>query len=378
MSRINLVIADHDSEYVESLVAFILSKHSARFRVSSFTNARQLADYVLNNEQRADIFLVNSSIYNEAVKVYNKAVNLNSIKSIIILTDNMSTGELHGCKSIYKYQHGDAIINSIIKILSEDSENRSFNIKGNKKTILAAVYSPAGGTGKTSIALGCSILCSRENLSVFYLNLEDMPPIGFFPSNDSNANLSNVVFHIKYRTKNFDLRIEGCRSTHQDYGIHYFAPPDSVSELDELKDEDALFLVDRLQAIGQYDVVFIDMCSSFSKRNRTLLEVCDYVFFVHIAGKVPACKARAFSREISIMMQEEDTAIPDKLIPVLNKYRYGDNYDFEGIDLFSNRPFYNIPYIEELDVLDSMDMAVNPDNEFAIQLGRVLKASGII
>jgi MinD-like ATPase involved in chromosome partitioning or flagellar assembly len=60
-----------------------------------------------------------------------------------------------------------------------------------------SVVSPAGGTGKSSIAAGCSILCAGRGMRAFYMDLEDIPSTEMFFHGDSRQSFSNVIYQLK-------------------------------------------------------------------------------------------------------------------------------------------------------------------------------------
>lgn len=369
MSRINLVIADCDSEYVEGLVKFLISKYTGKFNVSSFTKKEHLTRFLIKDGKSADILLLSPAVYEKSITVKN-------INTIIFLSEKDYQKEFDGWNAIYKYQHGDRLVGSVLNIFSDNNRDRAFTTDRSSKTSLIAVYSPSGGIGKTSIAIGCSILSARENLSIFYLNLEDVPSSNLFSESLNGLSFSNVIFDIKERRPNFTLRIEGSRNVHQENGVYYFAPPDSLRELNEIHEEDMEFFINQFKTADQYDAVFIDMSSSFNQKNKVVLEKCDEIFFI-LENSTSLYKAKLFESEIEILIQKDKSTIPEKVKPIVNKYRGCDYLGMESISIFCKKVTAKVPFVHELGISNDMEFTLNTHGEFKSSLREILKSSQV-
>ena len=60
-----------------------------------------------------------------------------------------------------------------------------------------AVYSPIGGSGKSTIAAGLSVQCARRGMKVLYLNFERASCTSAFFNPGQGVNLSRVMLSIK-------------------------------------------------------------------------------------------------------------------------------------------------------------------------------------
>jgi len=369
MSRITLAIADLDEQYLESLTGFLVSEYPHRFHVNTFSQINGLKAFFAMGGKKADIFLAAPSILSE-IDIKECAC------TVVLLSDNRACGEFDGMHAVYKYQHADELISAVMRIYSDESGERGTYPGSNKKTVAVALYSPSGGSGKTSVALGLSALCTMEGLQSFYLNLEDIPSSGCFSDESPKYNFSNVIFELKDPKPNFSLKMEASRCIHKQFGIHYFPPADSVREVNKLNSPEISFLIRQLKALGQYDAIFADMSCGLNEVNIALLEACDEIIVLLDCHETSVHKAFVFANELKIIFGKDFPDITEKITPVINKYSGMALPETES--LFGKPPAARLPHIYELNTLNNIWTAMLNNREFANGLDRVLKACGIL
>ncbi|WP_460997254.1 hypothetical protein, partial [Staphylococcus aureus] len=103
------------------------------------------------------------------------------------------------------------------------------------------------------------------------------------------------------------MKIEGAGCIDPKYRVHYFPPPDSVMEMEEILPDELQRLVRQIKAMRQYDIVFVDMSSCFNSRNIALLEACDEILFVIAQDSLSNTKAKSFINELDILSQKNNT-----------------------------------------------------------------------
>ena len=170
MGRLSLVIADYDAEYLQNFEKYLITYHPKRFELTSFSSADHLNAY-LGEFHKIDILLVGSKMYKEMIGTGNPEI-------VLILSENESIAQT-GAEAVNKYQHMDRLISEVLRLYTLRSR-KDCRVSCNEGTRVISIVSPAGGTGKSSIAAGCSILCAGRGMRAFYLNLEDIPSTGMF------------------------------------------------------------------------------------------------------------------------------------------------------------------------------------------------------
>ncbi len=337
MWRIKLVIADTDETYLENLVNFFMRSHSGRFQVNSFTKQEYLYKFLQEEEPRADILLVSPDLFTAPIPE-------NRVKTVILLTGGRIPSELGHLESVGKYQHGDRLVAGILRIYSESNKEEVFLSDGGKPTRLIAVYSPSGGTGKTTIAVNLCMQCISRGLSSFYLNLESIPSTSSFFTSKNEQNLSHMLFYIKEKNKNLGLRVEALKSIDAT-GVHYFEPQDRLAEVEDMSAEELNVLLGQMKKLNQYDAVVVDMSSSFSRQNLGILKFCDFIVFVLDPALASYTRARVLEKELDILAEKENVHIRDKIIPIFNKYSPDSFYEAEGLALTDMHTSVKLPVV---------------------------------
>lgn len=364
MSKLHLVIADKDEAYVEGIVNYIVNNYGKRFKVNSFTKEEYLLNYFSENKKHIDILLI-------CPEWYKKSIHMDRVVIPIILSGGILTDKIKDCEVINKYQRGDRLVSSIINCFVEASPNRYYVTDSNKKTKIIAVYSPAGGVGKTSVAVGTSMKYAEKGSLIFYLNLEDIQSTAHFFNCDDSKNLSHILYHIKERKKNIALKIEGIRSIDSEYKIHYFLPPDSVFDLNETSSDEIEYLIEQLRIWDNYDVVFVDMSTNMDEKNISILKASDQILLVFSQEELSRVKVDSFIEELNILSKRNNLDLIDKLTIVENKYMPNRISKIE--ELNNKSTAVKIPVVEEPIVIYKDSYKKEMKREFRDALDKLLE-----
>jgi len=90
---------------------------------------------------------------------------------------------------------------------------------------VVAIYSPIGGSGKTTVAVNSAVHCAKKGLEVFYLNLENFQSTPLYFNCKKERNLSELLRCLK-QGRNVAAKIRQIKQKDADYGVHYFVPPE--------------------------------------------------------------------------------------------------------------------------------------------------------
>ena len=310
MGRLSLVIADCDADYLSKFEKFLMINYPQRFDIFSFSSRDKLWDFLSSPDKR-DILLINS-------KMYKKELHLKNAGTVILLSGDGAEPVPEGLETINKYQHAEKLVTDILR-LSTAGSLKVCLASGHGNTRIVCIYSPAGGTGKTSIAAGCSILCARKGLKTFYLNLEDVPTTSLLFPGESIQSFSNVIYHLKGKGNNLSLKLEGTKCCDPKTGVHFFSPPDSILEMAELSDHDVLRLVNEFKEGTAYDTVFIDMPCGLNQRNAAILGCADLILMILVPGDTAAVKMKELKAGLDILEHKYGVGLAGRTVTVLNR-----------------------------------------------------------
>jgi MinD-like ATPase involved in chromosome partitioning or flagellar assembly len=263
----------------------------------------------------------------------------------VLLTDGTVNGDFLGFQFLNKYSTGEKLLSDIVYLYSKLNPEEHRLSPHSKDTRLIAVYSPAGGAGKTTIAASLSAVCSSMGMQVFYLNLESIQSTGVFFTAKSKRTLSYIFYYLKERSLNLPFRMQGIKSTDEANGVQYFNPPDSPLEYEELSADELELLLNGIRDMSIYSYVFIDMSSSFDSKNCKILELCDRIILINLEEHIAAHKCRRFLDELVKLDGSELGNISDKLITVINRYRGGSGEAYASVRI----PEYSRAYLDSED-----------------------------
>lgn len=357
MAKINLVIADNDLDYLKEISKFLLSNFSQKFQLSSFSNNDELLSYVNSERTKIDVLLISPNLYTENIKKDIFGV-------IIIFTAGIPLRKDKNFKYINKYQKGDDILNKIINIYSENSKDILFSGIISKETKIIAVYSASGGAGKSLISVASSICLSMKGLKVLYLNFEIFQSTHHYFKSNSDNNLSNLFYFIKNEKIKLVLKIEETRNIDINTGIHYFTPPESALEIEELGTEEIRYLLNEIKEKCIYDVVFVDMSVSFDKRNIEVLNEADDIFLVFSTDATSIMKFKSLMHQLESLNNKTGSKMSDKLSFIENK--------IIGNSKTENRErLFSIPFINELSSNEGQKNILGINDEFDEVIGKL-------
>ncbi len=364
MSKLNLIVADTDVSYLKGVVGYIADKYSGRFKVSSFSDSSSLKDYIGGNNGKADILLVSPELYYEGLG--EKGITL-----VAVLSAGRLPGEYKKCEVINKFQLGDNLVGNILNLFSEKNTDILMQ-NGEKSAKIIAVYSPTGGSGKTSVAYGCSLKCAQKGQKVFYLNLEDTPSTPLFFESKGKYNLSHIFYYLKAKNKNLSLKIEGTRMEDASSGIHYFIPPVSRLELLDMQPQEYSSLLKQLRQMDYYDVVFVDMPCFLEKRMISVLEESDSVIFLLTPDMVSDVKLAGALEEFDILYNNENIDILSKILFVMNKSNIDNMPDIDCLKAREREISFIIPKIPQLISMQSGRAYMELNSPFGWMLEQII------
>jgi cellulose biosynthesis protein BcsQ len=313
LTKLNLVISDLDESYARGLLEYISSYHSAAFTVSCFTKLESFTKY-LELRPAVDAMLISPEFYGLSNEFPN-------IKLKVVLSPGVLNREYPGFQVLNKYCTGEKLLGDILHLYSKLNPNEQRVSACLKCTSLIGIYSPAGGTGKTTIASALAMKCNEIGLNSFYLNLESIQSTGVFFNSKAKRNLSYVFLYLKEKCKNLSFKMEGIKDCDNGSGVHYFNPPESPLEYEELNSDELEQLLQGIKEMGCYNYVFIDMSSSFDRKNYRIIDMCDRIVLVCLLESIAIHKNNILYNELVKLSNSEKDSITEKIVTVINRYK---------------------------------------------------------
>ena len=161
MAKKNILITDSDANYLENFERFLRNNHSDKFIINTAASTDGVRAFVDSSDRKVDILLISPETYTERFKSYASV--------IMILSNGVIPIHLEKFPVIKKYQSCDAIVHAISRAYAEAKPNEFDISQINGECEITGVFSPIGGSGKTTIAaLLATQLAAEKNKVLFF------------------------------------------------------------------------------------------------------------------------------------------------------------------------------------------------------------------
>ena len=309
MKKISIVIADEDGFYLKQMTGYLVKSTQYSFEVYSFSRQESLSRFLEEGSQRADILLLSENMR-------CAAADRCQADAKVLLTDGGCQAP-EGYELVQKYQKTAGLIGEVMLIYGKHSGKADGLAQGGKKTQFIGVYSPVGGSGKTTIALLLAKALGARKKKVFYQNCERIDSTrGLLPA-EARISLSDLLVAVHSEEPGVGLSILSKMYTAPDMGFSYVNPPDSSLEFNEVALDEQLALLGELGRIGQFDYVILDFESELNSDKLRLLELCDRIVMPFLPDMLSLNKLAQFVRETGL--REELADLSGKLIFAANR-----------------------------------------------------------
>ncbi len=318
--KIRLLLASPDSDYTEYLSRVLVEKYADVFEISVCSNSERLNEMVVNH--RTDVVLAEKQLVD--------AVDLRMARLPLVFVDETGRISESGSdyKRIKKYQRISTLVKEVLGEYADVSANdETF---GSASAQITAVWSPAGGSGKTTAALAYATNCVAQGKKTVYLDLQNFScsPVYFQQSDKSISTLFQKL------DSNVELLLHSIRQQDSGSGVFYFTRPDNYDDISILNCDDLRRLIEGCSK--GVDEVVIDLTSICDDKVRKVFEFANQIFVVLDGARVSAAKWEQFQTQNNVYEQ-----VRSKIKLVANKNAKLDAANVNGI--------VNLPYVQSGD-----------------------------
>lgn len=282
--NISIAIVDKNREYLDRLVE-VLQEYK-ELTVSLFTSAERL-EQVLQTK-KIDIVLYDPDICDEEVKFNGCGLG------ICLYSDEAQNTALYSdAPKVLKYQRVSMLYKEIVKLYAEKA-NLSFDFGDLKTTRMLAVYSPIGGSGKTTIALAMASKMASYGKNVLYLNFEQLSSsVCVNPVKEDG--LISLVEAVNENV-NFELKMKGLMKKGIN-GVLYVEGFERIVDYNTVTQEEARNVLDNIRKSDVCDIVIVDMNSYIDNIARVVFELASDIIVVEKPGELAEQKMNMFAQQ---------------------------------------------------------------------------------
>lgn len=341
--NISIAIADPDMEYAERLSEAL--QQYAELTVHLYSSSVKLQKAM--ETKQFDIVLFDPDIS-------KKKLDFPTVKyAVCLYSDEARNKGLYAdCAKVAKYQRISSIYKEVVREYA-DKAGYSADLNRSQRAGTLAVYSPAGGSGKTTVALAVASRLAASGMNVLYIGTEQLGSSSCVnPAQEEG--ITALVACAADEKVSFKMKLTGIMKQGMN-GISYVEGFERLVDYDAVSGEEMANVIDKIRRCGLCDVLIIDMESHLDGIGKAVLEAADRIILVEKPGELPAVKMKLFMQQAVINEHK------GKLVKVSNfaenRSEYAGCEDIPAAGLVHN--YGNLP-------LKNMIQAINSNSEIAV------------
>ena len=308
MAKKNILITDSDANYLENFERFLRNNHSDKFIINTASNADGVRAFVDNSDRKIDILLISPDTYIDRLKNYASVV--------MILSNGVIPIQLEKFPVIKKYQSGDAIVHAISRAYAEAKPNEFDISQINGECEITGVFSPIGGSGKTTLATLLAAHLAANN-KVLFFSMEQFQYTEHFFSGSSRFNMSDFLYFVHKGDNDLLANLNRMLITDVNLNVNFLNSPMCFVDLNKIEKEKWNAFLKALVLFGLFNKVIIDLPSNLDDQVLEVLSSCSKVVVPVLDDRISVLKV---NRLVHDLTQIDDEILLKKFIYVLNKY----------------------------------------------------------
>lgn len=342
MARPIVILADTDEDYMSALEMKFIEEFGEKIDLEVITEKLYFEEF-FHEIRTIEVLIVGESLYSSAIKEQN-------IENIFVLKEGMN-GTVRSnstIQEIFKYSSTGKIYQQVIETnrrLAEIEEE-----KNDDKTKVVVVYSPVGGAGKTTLALGIAACFAKNRQKVLYINAERM---NTFQCNlqDETTIPNNDAIRLADDTVNLYVEVKSMIRTEV---MDYLSPFGAIISALNLEYSIYNKIIDSVRKEKEYDFVIVDTDTVFDMDKAEMFTKADRIVLVGNQTKQSEYAIKVLERNI-------DCSNNEKYVYVCNCYEgTGEGEDLLTIQNDSGM-CVNVGKIKGMDKLTLESLAEQKD-----------------
>lgn len=259
MHKLRVILVDKDDKYIQPLEAQFMTELKEQVELMVITEKDYLAEF-FQKPQRVDVLLIHETMYDAFIEKQN-------ITEIILLTEQKREECVQGKRTLYKYTSTKEIYTRAMSHLLLSGKVQEIQ---EKKTKTILVYSPLGGSGATTIAVGLSTILNEYGKNTLFLSTE---PLQMFSSMLPTKNRMPTEVERAVMKKDQNVGQSLIHSVQQNGNFQYVPPCSAAFESQGMGKSSYQHMLQKIKEENQFDYLVMDMGSDFNE--GTTMQMCE-------------------------------------------------------------------------------------------------------
>lgn len=349
--KIKLALLDKDKNYLERLSTVFLNKYPDRIEFYSFSDSKVALQCVQSG--KVEVFLAN-----EQFEVNVADIPENTCFAYI--AENAETEEIHGQRTIFKYQRAETFYKQILDFYAENTTKVISGYSSNHQntTEVISFGSFSGGTGCSTVAAAFCIYAVRRGARVLYLNLERFGTTDSFFHGEGQTDFGDLLYAVKSKRNNLNIKLES--TLRQDAsGVYFYASPKVALDLQEMDETDVKTLLDELCASGRYDCIITDIDLDLNPKVEKILEYSSKIVFVSDGTDISNMKLERGLQTMRLWAQQKNEVLMSQAYLYYNKFSNKTSKAVQGLDM---EELGGVPRFEHATTQQVIEQLINIPN----------------
>ena len=264
--KTNVLIYSKNQYFLDCLSNYVMNSDPGGFDFAFYPDQEKAAAVLQSNS--VDVLLADEGFLKDS------AASRPGMLRIGISNRTVADPE-NGGHELNIYQRGMDILGDLRKIISAASGKQTVSEEQGSRII--AFYSPQGGTGKTTLAYVCALLCAARGASV-YLNLEEFGYTGHLYQADFRIRMEEVLLALNDDRDLAEYLTNGL--VRDSRNVSVMPMMENYEDLADLSADHIEKMLKTLRQVSGADLIFVDLSGGLNSRNRRVLEMADHSFWV--------------------------------------------------------------------------------------------------
>ncbi|MEF3301620.1 nucleotide-binding protein [Paenibacillus sp. GYB003] len=307
--KLELVVADRDARYLKLLADYIRdTEWSRKLAVRQITRPESLREYAESRQAR--LYVIHDD--------FGPAETNGGIRFRLCETKRSAEERDGIAPGLYKYQPLHQLLGRMLELYRGQAV-RERGREGGAAAAVYAVYSAAGGVGKTTVSLHLARTLAERGDRCLYWNMELAP--GSVLPNETDADLAaRFIYGLRAGAPWTAECLPGLIFRAEPHGFDYFPGIRRIRETFELTADDVGKLAGCLKRTGTYDAIVFDLDGSLHERTLGALSQSDAIAWIVTEDGESAARSFKLLAEMERLSGEASAPELRRIRFVLNKH----------------------------------------------------------
>lgn len=276
MEKRKFIFAESEEAYIYSIICKFIEEQGENISIECITDEEYLKS-ICGEPIKCDVLIMKEEWY------YTYFLKQN-IGKVFLLCESAVKDNISETNRIYKYSSVKEIYLHIVSGLHLEKKTAPKD----KRTILYAVHSAVGGSGKTTLALGLCCALKKYSSRVLYFNLESIQNFNYLMDNRE---------YMEYSQWNQNIG-RGLETIARVQGFEYVPPLKQSALLNGISYNRLLTITEQTKNSNIYDYIVVELPLDLDMERLPLLNTADKVIFVTRQDALSVWKTERFLENI--------------------------------------------------------------------------------